>query len=121
MAGMKTNTPRARVPGDWIARALVLVGAATLSLSLDGCAAGSTYAELRTVSAPPPSHPSGGAMAEQQAVATVQAMPASATETAGNEGASLPVHAVPAHGRARSIVLTLPPLATLFLLPGDGG
>lgn len=89
MAGMKTINRRAHGPGDWLARALVLVGAAAFSLSLDGCAAGSSYAEARTASAPPPSQPSGGAMAEQTAVATTQAMPASATESADNEGASV--------------------------------
>ncbi|MFZ4650532.1 MAG: 1,4-alpha-glucan branching protein GlgB [Rubrivivax sp.] len=35
----------------------------------------------------------------------------------GNGAAALAVQDVPAHGRARSIVLTLPPLSTLFLLP----
>ncbi|MCI1191848.1 1,4-alpha-glucan branching protein GlgB [Calidifontimicrobium sp. SYSU G02091] len=35
----------------------------------------------------------------------------------GNGGRELAVHEVPAHGRARSIVLDLPPLATLFLGP----
>ncbi|MBL0149880.1 MAG: 1,4-alpha-glucan branching protein GlgB [Ideonella sp.] len=35
----------------------------------------------------------------------------------GNGAARLAVQAVPAHGRARSIVLTLPPLATLYLTP----
>jgi 1,4-alpha-glucan branching enzyme len=36
---------------------------------------------------------------------------------AGNGGQVLAVHDVPAHGRARSLVLDLPPLATLFLGP----
>ncbi len=36
----------------------------------------------------------------------------------GNGSARLPVQAVAAHGRARSIQLTLPPLATLFLAAG---
>ena len=35
----------------------------------------------------------------------------------GNGAGPLPVQPVPAHGRARSIELTLPPLATIFLLP----
>jgi 1,4-alpha-glucan branching enzyme len=35
----------------------------------------------------------------------------------GNAGASLGVEQQPAHGRAQSIVLTLPPLATLMLVP----
>ncbi|MDH4062339.1 MAG: 1,4-alpha-glucan branching protein GlgB [Aquincola sp.] len=35
----------------------------------------------------------------------------------GNGGKALPVEAVPSHGRSRSIVLTVPPLATLFLVP----
>jgi len=35
----------------------------------------------------------------------------------GNLQASLQVQAVPAHGRAQSITLSLPPLATLFLIP----
>ena len=35
----------------------------------------------------------------------------------GNGGAALAVQAVPAHGRTRSIMLTLPPLATVFLVP----
>jgi 1,4-alpha-glucan branching enzyme len=35
----------------------------------------------------------------------------------GNGGRPLPVQAVAWHGRARSIELTLPPLATLFLVP----
>jgi 1,4-alpha-glucan branching enzyme len=35
----------------------------------------------------------------------------------GNGGASLPVHHVSSHGRAESIVINLPPLATLFLVP----
>ncbi len=36
---------------------------------------------------------------------------------AGNGGQVLAVHEVPAHGRSRSLVLDLPPLATLFLGP----
>jgi 1,4-alpha-glucan branching enzyme len=32
-------------------------------------------------------------------------------------GLGAAVQAIPAHGRARSIVITLPPLATLFLVP----
>jgi 1,4-alpha-glucan branching enzyme len=36
----------------------------------------------------------------------------------GNGGQPLRVEAVPAHGRGHSVVLTLPPLATVFLLPG---
>jgi 1,4-alpha-glucan branching enzyme len=36
---------------------------------------------------------------------------------AGNGAAALGVQALPAHGRAQSIELTLPPLATLWLLP----
>jgi 1,4-alpha-glucan branching enzyme len=35
----------------------------------------------------------------------------------GNGGASLPVHHVSSHGRTESIVINLPPLATLFLVP----
>jgi 1,4-alpha-glucan branching enzyme len=35
----------------------------------------------------------------------------------GNAGATLAAEAVPAHGRARSLVFTLPPLATVVLLP----
>ena len=35
----------------------------------------------------------------------------------GNAAASLPVQSTPAHGRAQSVQLNLPPLATLFLLP----
>ena len=35
----------------------------------------------------------------------------------GNGASALHAEAVPAHGRPRSIVLTLPPLATLFLIP----
>jgi 1,4-alpha-glucan branching enzyme len=35
----------------------------------------------------------------------------------GNGGAVLATEAMPSHGRTRSIVLTLPPLATLFLVP----
>jgi len=35
----------------------------------------------------------------------------------GNGGEALAVHQAPAHGRARSIVIDLPPLATLFLGP----
>jgi len=35
----------------------------------------------------------------------------------GNGGAAVPVQAEGAHGRAQSIALTLPPLATLFLVP----
>ena len=35
----------------------------------------------------------------------------------GNGSQALPVQAVPWHGRAQSISLTLPPLATLFLSP----
>ena len=35
----------------------------------------------------------------------------------GNAGAPLAAQAAPAHGRARSLVLTLPPLATVVLLP----
>jgi len=35
----------------------------------------------------------------------------------GNAGAPLVVEGLPAHGRPASIVLTLPPLATLFLVP----
>jgi 1,4-alpha-glucan branching enzyme len=33
-------------------------------------------------------------------------------------GAGAEVHDQPAHGRAQSIVVTLPPLATVFLVPG---
>jgi 1,4-alpha-glucan branching enzyme len=36
---------------------------------------------------------------------------------AGNGGGALPVQNVPGHGRAQSIVLTVPPLATVFLVP----
>ena len=36
---------------------------------------------------------------------------------AGNAGATLTAEPQPAHGRARSVVLTLPPLATVFLVP----
>jgi 1,4-alpha-glucan branching enzyme len=35
----------------------------------------------------------------------------------GNGGMALPVQAVQSHGRDRSIVLSLPPLATVFLVP----
>jgi 1,4-alpha-glucan branching enzyme len=35
----------------------------------------------------------------------------------GNAGAALPVQAVPSHGRSHSITLTLPPLATVLLVP----
>ena len=35
----------------------------------------------------------------------------------GNGGRAHAVEPVPSHGRAQSIVLTLPPLATLFLVP----
>jgi 1,4-alpha-glucan branching enzyme len=35
----------------------------------------------------------------------------------GNKDATLHVEPMPAHGREASIVLTLPPLATIFLLP----
>jgi 1,4-alpha-glucan branching enzyme len=34
----------------------------------------------------------------------------------GNAGAPLPIDAVPAHGRTHSVLLNLPPLATLFLV-----
>jgi 1,4-alpha-glucan branching enzyme len=36
----------------------------------------------------------------------------------GNGAVSLPVQAIPSHGRDRSIELTLPPLAVVFLVPG---
>ena len=39
----------------------------------------------------------------------------------GNGGQPLPVQAVPWHGRAQSIELLLPPLATLFLVPAWAG
>jgi 1,4-alpha-glucan branching enzyme len=35
----------------------------------------------------------------------------------GNGGQALAVQSVPWHGRAQSIELLLPPLATLFLMP----
>ena len=35
----------------------------------------------------------------------------------GNAGAALAVQGAPSHGRPASIVLTLPPLATVFLVP----
>jgi 1,4-alpha-glucan branching enzyme len=35
----------------------------------------------------------------------------------GNAAASLPAQSMPAHGREKSVLLNLPPLATLFLLP----
>jgi 1,4-alpha-glucan branching enzyme len=35
----------------------------------------------------------------------------------GNGGRALVAQALPCHGRAQSIRLTVPPLATLFLLP----
>ncbi len=35
----------------------------------------------------------------------------------GNGGKSLPVEVIPSHGRRQSIVLTVPPLATVFLVP----
>jgi len=35
----------------------------------------------------------------------------------GNAAAAMPVEPLPSHGRSHSIVLTLPPLATLFLCP----
>jgi 1,4-alpha-glucan branching enzyme len=34
----------------------------------------------------------------------------------GNSAAPLPLDSAPSHGRAQSIVLTLPPLATVFLV-----
>jgi 1,4-alpha-glucan branching enzyme len=35
----------------------------------------------------------------------------------GNDAAALEVQPVAAHGRAQSLTLTLPPLATVFLAP----
>ena len=35
----------------------------------------------------------------------------------GNGGAALRIEPVASHGRAQSVVLTLPPLATVFLVP----
>ncbi|MGA1288586.1 MAG: 1,4-alpha-glucan branching protein GlgB [Rubrivivax sp.] len=37
----------------------------------------------------------------------------------GNAGAALAVEALPSHGRPASIVMTLPPLATVFLVPAS--
>jgi 1,4-alpha-glucan branching enzyme len=35
----------------------------------------------------------------------------------GNGPAALPVHRIASHGRAQSITLTVPPLATVYLVP----